>query len=70
MSDRCESTEINSSNQYTNKIYQITIGQETPHTISKEWEEATNEYLKSQNSNPISGISSEGYKGTGYVVSK
>lgn len=46
------------------------VGQETPHTISKEWEEKTNEYLKSQNSNPISGISSEGYKGTGYVVSK
>ncbi|KAG1471502.1 hypothetical protein G6F56_002083 [Rhizopus delemar] len=45
-------------------------GQETPKTINKEWEEATNEYLKSQNSNPISGISSEGYKGTGYVVSK
>ncbi|KAG1024088.1 hypothetical protein G6F26_006249 [Rhizopus arrhizus] len=45
-------------------------GQETPRTINKEWEQATNEYLKSQNSNPISGISSEGYKGTGYIVSK
>ncbi|CEJ04145.1 Putative Cytochrome c oxidase subunit IV [Rhizopus microsporus] len=44
-------------------------GQETPKTISKEWEEATNEYLKSQNSNPITGISSEGYKGKGYVTS-
>ncbi|OZJ06327.1 hypothetical protein BZG36_00704 [Bifiguratus adelaidae] len=32
---------------------------ETPRTINKEWEEATNEYLKSQNANPISGISSE-----------
>ncbi|KAI8874534.1 cytochrome c oxidase subunit IV [Backusella circina FSU 941] len=52
-------------------FYAIRVGgQETPHTINKEWEEATNEYLKSQNSNPISGISSEGYKGTGYVVSK
>ncbi|KAI8643932.1 cytochrome c oxidase subunit IV [Parasitella parasitica] len=52
-------------------FYAIRVnGQETPHTISKEWEEQTNEYLKSQNSNPISGISSEGYKGTGYVVSK
>ncbi|KAG2198000.1 hypothetical protein INT47_004967 [Mucor saturninus] len=52
-------------------FYAIRLGgQEKPHTISKEWEEATNEYLKSQNSNPISGISSEGYKGTGYVVSK
>ncbi|KAI8328774.1 cytochrome c oxidase subunit IV, partial [Chlamydoabsidia padenii] len=45
-------------------------GKETPITVNKEWEAATNEYLKSQNSNPISGISSEGYKGTGYVVSK
>ncbi|KAG2201177.1 hypothetical protein INT46_001144 [Mucor plumbeus] len=52
-------------------FYAIRIGgQETPHTVSKEWEEKTNEYLKSQNSNPISGISSEGYKGDGYVVSK
>ncbi|KAI9476050.1 MAG: cytochrome c oxidase subunit IV [Benjaminiella poitrasii] len=43
-------------------------GQETPQTLTKEWKEATNEYLKSQNSNPITGISSEGYKGTGYVT--
>ncbi|KAI8985809.1 cytochrome c oxidase subunit IV [Pilobolus umbonatus] len=50
-------------------FYAIRIGgQETPHTVSKEWQEATNEYLKSQNSNPVSGISSEGYKGTGYVT--
>ncbi|KAG2228201.1 hypothetical protein INT45_010993 [Circinella minor] len=42
-------------------------GGEKPETFTKEWQEATNEYLKSQNSNPISGISSEGYKGTGYV---
>ncbi|KAI8139966.1 cytochrome c oxidase subunit IV [Fennellomyces sp. T-0311] len=42
-------------------------GQEKPQTFTKEWQEATNEYLKSQNSNPVSGISSEGYKGTGYV---
>ncbi|KAI8092578.1 cytochrome c oxidase subunit IV [Halteromyces radiatus] len=47
-----------------------TGGKETPITVNKEWEAATNEYLKSQNSNPISGISSEGYKGTGYIVSK
>ncbi|KAI9257889.1 cytochrome c oxidase subunit IV [Sporodiniella umbellata] len=45
-------------------------GQETPKTINREWEQATNEYLKSQNSNPVTGISSEGYKGTGYVVSQ
>ncbi|KAL0089781.1 cytochrome c oxidase subunit 4 COX4 [Phycomyces blakesleeanus] len=43
-------------------------GGENPPTMTKEWQEATNEYLKSQNSNPITGISSEGYKGKGYVV--
>ncbi|KAI9320115.1 cytochrome c oxidase subunit IV [Dichotomocladium elegans] len=42
-------------------------GSEKPKTFEKEWQEATNEYLKSQNSNPISGISSEGYKGKGYL---
>ncbi|KAG2175649.1 hypothetical protein INT43_001296 [Umbelopsis isabellina] len=42
---------------------------EKPKTISKEWEEATNEYMKEQKMNPISGIASEGYKGKGYVVS-
>ncbi|SAM03548.1 hypothetical protein [Absidia glauca] len=45
------------------------VRQEVPITRTKEWEEATNEYLKSQNSNPISGVSSEGYKGSGYVTS-
>ncbi|KAI8379683.1 cytochrome c oxidase subunit IV [Radiomyces spectabilis] len=50
-------------------FYAMRLGaKETPHTMSKEWEEKTNEYLKSQNSNPITGISSEGYKGKGYVV--
>ncbi|KAJ2963601.1 hypothetical protein NQZ79_g1387 [Umbelopsis isabellina] len=43
---------------------------EKPKTISKEWEEATNEYMKEQKMNPISGIASEGYKGKGYVVSE
>ncbi|ORX60290.1 cytochrome c oxidase subunit IV [Hesseltinella vesiculosa] len=42
-------------------------GKEKPVTMSKEWQEASNEYMKSQNSNPISGISSEGYKGKGMV---
>ncbi|CAM0137866.1 Cytochrome c oxidase subunit 5B, mitochondrial [Umbelopsis sp. WA50703] len=42
---------------------------EKPKTVSKEWEEATNEYMKEQKMNPISGIASEGYKGKGYVVS-
>ncbi|CAO3670035.1 unnamed protein product [Umbelopsis vinacea] len=43
---------------------------EKPKTISPEWEEATNEYMKEQKMNPISGIASEGYQGKGYVVSK
>ncbi|CAI2177095.1 6429_t:CDS:2 [Funneliformis geosporum] len=41
-----------------------------PRTINKEWEEATNERMIEQKSDPISGISSEGYKGKGYVVSE
>ncbi|EXJ93703.1 cytochrome c oxidase subunit 4 [Capronia coronata CBS 617.96] len=41
-----------------------------PRTMTKEWQEATNEYLKSERSNPIYGISSEGYQGKGHVQSK
>ncbi|CAG8653664.1 5015_t:CDS:2, partial [Funneliformis caledonium] len=41
-----------------------------PRTLNKEWEEATNERMIKQRSDPISGISSEGYKGKGYVVSE
>ncbi|EXJ91511.1 cytochrome c oxidase subunit 4 [Capronia epimyces CBS 606.96] len=41
-----------------------------PRTMTKEWQEATNEYLKSEKSNPIYGISSEGYQGKGHVQSK
>ncbi|EXJ61008.1 cytochrome c oxidase subunit 4 [Cladophialophora yegresii CBS 114405] len=41
-----------------------------PRTMTKEWQEATNEYLKSEKSNPIYGISSEGYSGRGHVQSK
>ncbi|KAI9762999.1 MAG: Cytochrome c oxidase subunit 5A [Chaenotheca gracillima] len=41
-----------------------------PKTMTKEWQEMTNEYLKGQNSEPMSGISSEGYSGKGYVQSK
>ena len=57
---------LNSKNLFTFFFLSL-IGGEKPETFTKEWQEATNEYLKSQNSNPISGISSEGYKGTGYV---
>lgn len=38
---------------------------EKPKTMSKEWEEASNEMAKEQNMDPITGISSEGYKGKG-----
>ena len=41
-----------------------------PHTMTKEWQEASNEYLKSQNSDPMTGIASENfYKGKGMVQS-
>jgi len=41
----------------------------SPGTMNKEYQEATNEYLKAQNSEPITGISSEGYVGKGQVQS-
>jgi len=41
-----------------------------PRTMTKEWQEATNEYLKREKSNPLYGISSEGYTGKGHVQSK
>jgi len=41
-----------------------------PVTMTKEWQEASNEYLKAQKSEPITGISSEGYSGPGMVQSK
>lgn len=34
-------------------------GQERPHTLTKEWQEKTEEYLRSQNADPITGISSK-----------
>ncbi|MCJ1354244.1 MAG: Cytochrome c oxidase subunit 5A [Icmadophila ericetorum] len=40
-----------------------------PGTMNKEYQEATNEYLRSQNVEPISGLSSEGYVGKGQVQS-
>jgi len=41
-----------------------------PKTLSKEWEEATNEYFKKEKIEPITGVSSENYKGPGQVQSK
>ncbi|KAK7455299.1 Cytochrome c oxidase subunit 5B, mitochondrial [Stygiomarasmius scandens] len=43
---------------------------EPPHTMTKEWQEASNERALEQKLNPITGISSEGYKGPGFVQSK
>ncbi|KAK4250167.1 cytochrome c oxidase [Corynascus novoguineensis] len=40
-----------------------------PHTMTKEWQEATNEYLKAQKSDPLTGLASEGYSGKGHVQS-
>jgi len=40
-----------------------------PKTMSKEWQEKTNEYLKKNKVEPITGISSPGYKGPGQVQS-
>ncbi|OJJ50801.1 hypothetical protein ASPZODRAFT_126746 [Penicilliopsis zonata CBS 506.65] len=40
-----------------------------PKTMSKEWQEASNEYAKAEKINPLYGISSEGYQGQGFVQS-
>ncbi|KAG0050283.1 Cytochrome c oxidase subunit 5A [Gryganskiella cystojenkinii] len=44
-------------------------GGEKPSTMTKEWQEASNEYARANKINPISGVSSEEYKGTGFVSS-
>ncbi|KAI7375483.1 hypothetical protein KC328_g15415, partial [Hortaea werneckii] len=38
-----------------------------PRTMTKEYQEATNEYMKEHNIEPITGVSSEGYVGKGQV---
>ncbi|KAF8906441.1 cytochrome c oxidase subunit IV [Mucidula mucida] len=43
---------------------------EAPRTINKEWQEASNQRALDQKMNPITGISSEDYKGKGFVVSQ
>ncbi|KAL1836781.1 hypothetical protein VTJ49DRAFT_4652 [Mycothermus thermophilus] len=40
-----------------------------PKTMTKEWQEASNEFLKNQKSDPLTGLTSEGYKGKGQVQS-
>ncbi|KAF9173422.1 Cytochrome c oxidase subunit 5A [Mortierella sp. AD011] len=45
------------------------MAKEKPTTTTKEWQEAQNEYARANKINPITGISSEGYKGAGYIAS-
>ncbi|KAK4925769.1 Cytochrome c oxidase subunit 5B, mitochondrial, partial [Elasticomyces elasticus] len=40
-----------------------------PGTMSKEWQEASNEYALREKMNPIHGISKPGYEGKGFVQS-
>jgi cytochrome c oxidase subunit 4 len=35
--------------------------------MTKEWQEAANEYAKKQNANPYTGVSSDNYQGKGHV---
>ncbi|KIM36440.1 hypothetical protein M413DRAFT_449151 [Hebeloma cylindrosporum] len=46
------------------------FGKPPPKSMSKEWQEASNERAIEQKLNPISGIASEGYSGKGFVQSK
>ncbi|KAK0508215.1 hypothetical protein JMJ35_009299 [Cladonia borealis] len=41
-----------------------------PKTMNAQWQEMSNEYLRSQKAEPITGVSSEGYSGLGMVQSK
>ncbi|GAA6030510.1 hypothetical protein JCM8097_006181 [Rhodosporidiobolus ruineniae] len=43
-------------------------GSETPKTISREHQEAANERLREQKSDPFTGITSKGYSGKGQVT--
>ncbi|KAK2873239.1 Cytochrome c oxidase subunit 5 [Arthroderma sp. PD_2] len=46
------------------------LAQPPPKTMTKEWQEATNEYALKEKLDPITGISSEGYSGKGFVQSQ
>ncbi|KEZ44734.1 hypothetical protein SAPIO_CDS2827 [Scedosporium apiospermum] len=45
------------------------FGGQPPESMTKEWQEASNELLKEQKSDPITGFTSEGYKGKGMIQS-
>ncbi|KAI5854538.1 cytochrome c oxidase polypeptide V [Durotheca rogersii] len=40
-----------------------------PSTMTREWQEASNEFLKNQRAEPLTGLSSDGYSGKGMVQS-
>lgn len=40
-----------------------------PRTMTKEWQEATNEYAKREQINPLYGVAGEGYEGKGFIQS-
>ncbi|EEP79265.1 cytochrome c oxidase subunit IV [Uncinocarpus reesii 1704] len=45
------------------------FGGPAPKTMTKEWQEATNEYARKEKLEPITGIASEGYQGKGFIQS-
>ncbi|KKA29563.1 hypothetical protein TD95_001680 [Thielaviopsis punctulata] len=45
------------------------LAKPAPESMNQQWQEAANEKLKSQNADPITGVSSEGYTGKGQVQS-
>lgn len=46
----------------------VFAAQETPKTLSKEWQSAANEKLLEQGSDPFTGVSSKGYQGKVRIV--
>ncbi|KAG8995524.1 Cytochrome c oxidase subunit 5A [Tulasnella sp. 427] len=46
------------------------FGGPAPRTMTKEWQEASNELAHEEKQNPLTGITSEGYKGKGHVSLK
>jgi len=47
-----------------------TLAGPPPNTMTKEWQEASNERARELNLDPITGVPSEGYSGKGFVQSK
>ncbi|RYP51276.1 hypothetical protein DL768_003373 [Monosporascus sp. mg162] len=45
------------------------FGGPAPRTMNKEYQEASNEFLKNQGAEPLTGLSSDSYKGKGMVQS-